>query len=198
MTRSSTNANYFKAIPPSHPDELSSLQQGGLVLLPTANLWQLVVQADNYAAVGRMLQLCPATDTNRPELIFTDRPALLAWFPRLHPKLDTLLSYHGRALTILTPANDRVADALVDKAGEVAVRVAIDADCHALCKHLGSPLAGILAVGLGQQDLPTRFGKIRSDVLQAATFTVTRRQREDLDTQPALRIRLNNEEVEFV
>lgn len=169
-----------------------------MVLMPTANLWQLVVQGDNYPAVGRMLQLCPASKTNRPELVFSDRHSLLTWFPRLHPKLDTLLSYHGRALTILTPANDRVADALIDKRGEVAVRLAIDTDCHALCKRLGKPLAAILAIGCGQTDLPTRFGKLRSDVLQAASFTVTRRQREDLDTQAALRIRLKNDEVEFV
>ena len=198
MTRISTQQLFASPPPAIDSTAYATLQQGGLILLPTANLWQVVAQAERYAAVNRMLQLCPVTEANRPELVFADREALLSWFPRLHPKLDTLLSYHGRALTILTPAIPRVADALVDKRGEVAIRVALDASCRQLCHQLGGPVAATLAVGVGQADLPTRFGKVRSDVLRSIDHTVRRRQREELATKPAVRIRLHRGDVQFV
>lgn len=188
----------FHRLPPRGTDALSTLRRGDTVLLPTANLWQIAVDARRLPEVGRMLRLCPATSRNRPELVFADRLALNEWFPRLHPKLDTLLSYHNRALTVLTPANDRVADALVDANGEVAVRIALDSFCHRLCEDLEAPLAATLAMGNGQTDLPTTFGKLRSDVLRATGFVVKRRQRELLGKQPAVCIRIQDDQVEFL
>lgn len=171
---------------------------GGKVLLPTANLWQMVVDSRKFAHVRRMLKVCPRSAINRPELLFSDREALVSWFPRLHPKLDTLLSQYGQALTVLTPANDRVAEALVDHRGEVAVRITIDPYCRRLCEDLEAPLAATLAIGSGQKELPTTFGKIRSDVLRATDYVVKRRQREQLATQAAVAIRMQGSEFEFL
>lgn len=168
------------------------------MLLPTANLWQLVAEAKNFAAIKRLTSLCPVNNTNRAELIFADRESLLRWFPRLHPKLDTLLSYHGRALTVLTPAHDRVPDSLIDRNGEVAVRIAIDKLTHQLCKGMQGPLAATLAMGCGQEGAPISFGKVRSDVVRAAAYTVKRRQRDKLGTLPAVRIRMDGDEVAFM
>ena len=185
-------------MPPRGMDALATLRTGGIVLLPTANLWQLVTDARQFASVKRLLQVCPATATNHPELIFGDRDALLSWFPQLHPKLDTLLSYHGRTLTIFTPATSLVPDAFVNRYEEVAVRMAMDSFCYRLTEDLEAPLAAVLAMGDEGAGLPIRFGKIRCDVLRATDFTVQRRQREDLDSAPAVRVRLVRDELVFL
>ena len=197
MIRTSTPST-LSPLPATGTAAMTALRQGGMVLLPTANLWQLVVEAKNFVAIKRLTSLCPVNDTNRPELIFADRETLLRYFPRLHPKLDTLLSYHGRALTVLTPTHDGVPDALVDKNGEVAVRVAIDKLTHQLCKDLNGPLAATLAMGCGQEGAPISFGKVRSDVVRAAAYTVKRRQRDQLGTLPAVRIRMDGDDVTFM
>ncbi len=185
--------------PPRGIGALSILKNGGLVLLPTANLWQLTTDARRSPSVKRLLEVCPASRVNVPELIFPDRETLRDWFPNLHPKIDTLLSYHGRALTVLIRANSRVPDCLVNTRDEVAVRLALDSFCYRLCEDLEAPLAAVLAMGDDSAGLPTRFGKIRSDVLREASFTVQRRQREELDTRPAVRIRMDDEdELEFL
>ena len=168
-------------------------------MLPTANLWQLVVDCRQTKAVNHLLQICPGGPLNRPELVFPDRESLLEWCPALHPKLDNLMVYHQRALTVIIPAGPRVPLALTDQRGEVAVRLALDSFCYRLCEDLEGPLAACHAVGAAARNLPTRFGRIRSDVVRAADFTVTRRQREELGTLPAVRVRLNAvEEIEFV
>ncbi|CAH1000514.1 hypothetical protein LEM8419_01667 [Neolewinella maritima] len=198
MIRTSTPTSPHPGLPPRGVGALPTLRAGGLVLLPTANLWQMVTDTRQFASVKRMLSVCPVTATNRPELIFSDRATLLSWFPQLHPKLDTLLSYHGRILTVLTPANSLVPSAVVDRRGEVAVRLALDPFCHRLTKDLEGPLAAVLAMGDESAGLPTRFGRVRSDVLRASNFTVQRRQREDIDLAPAVRVRMKKGHLEFL
>ncbi|MCP9235416.1 Sua5/YciO/YrdC/YwlC family protein [Lewinella sp. JB7] len=177
---------------------LSTIKGGGLVLLPTANLWQVVTDARQLKSVNRLVGVCPPSRLNCPELIFADREMLLSWFPRLHPKIDTLLSFHGRVLTVKVPATVSVPEIMVDRREEVAVRLALDSFCYRLTEDLEAPLAACLAMNDVQAGLPTRFGKIRSDVLRQADFTVQRRQRDQLDTRAAVAIRLQDDEIEFL
>lgn len=186
-------------LPPLGYQALSTLQAGGLVLLPTANLWQLSANVSHPAAIQRLLQACPVSRVNRPELVFADQETLFEWCPKIHPRLYTLLAYHKRPLTLLVPAGRQVPLTMVDQHGEVAVRLAMDSFCYRLCEDLESPLVTSLAMGAGEQTLPTNFGKIRSDVLKEADYTVKRRQLEELGRFRAVSARLGEDgEIEFL
>lgn len=186
-------------LPPLGHQALSTLQAGGLVLLPTANLWQLTASTTHPSSIQRLLHTCPASRLNRPELIFADQETLFDWCPKIHPRLYTLLAYHKRPLTLLVPAGNRVPLSLIDANGEVAVRLAMDSFCYRLCEDLESPLVASLAMGGEDAQLPTSFGKIRSDVLREADYTVKRRQLEELGRFRAVSARYgNDEEIEFL
>ncbi|MTB52170.1 Sua5/YciO/YrdC/YwlC family protein [Lewinella sp. W8] len=186
-------------LPPRGTKALSTLHTGGLLLLPTANLWQLTAHVQLPTAVDKLFAACPPSRINRPELIFGDQETLREWCPMIHPRLDTLLAYHRRPLTLLVPAGRRVPLAMIDKNGEVAVRLAMDSFCYRICEDLEVPLVACLALGQGATELPTRFGRIRSDVLRAANYTLPRRQRDEIGQYPAVRARVNAlEEIEFI
>lgn len=186
-------------LPPLGSQALTTLHAGGLVLLPTANLWQLAASIHHPLAVQRLLHVCPASPVNRPELVFPDQETLFEWCPEIHPRLYTLLAYHKRPLTLLVPAGKKVPLAMIDHNGEVAIRLAMDSFCYRLCEDLEAPLVTCQAVGVGEQQLPTSFGKIRSDVLRAADYTVKRRQREELDPFRAVAARYSGDgEIEFL
>lgn len=186
-------------LPPLGSRALSTLQGGGLVLLPTSNLWQLTAHALKPGAINRLLTTCPPAAAGRPELIFADREMLWQWCPRIPPRLDTLLEYHKRPLTVIIPAGRQVPLSLVDQNGEVAVRLAGDSFCYRLCEDVEAPLVSCLAMGKGATDLPTGFGKVRSDILRAANYTVPRRQRDTLAAQPTVTARLKSDgELEFL
>lgn len=185
-------------LPPLGSRALSTLHKGGLVLLPTANLWRLVAHIHQPAAVERLLKACPASPHNRPELIFADADTLKQWCPKIPPRLDILLEFHKRPVTLLVPAGKRVPLRMIDQNGEVAVRLAHDSFCYRLCEDLEAPLVSCCAMGPGVRELPVRFGKIRSDVLRATSYTVARRQRENIGTQLCVTARLNKDgEIEF-
>ncbi|MBC6996004.1 Sua5/YciO/YrdC/YwlC family protein [Neolewinella lacunae] len=186
-------------LPPLGSRALSTLHGGGIVLLPTANLWQVVAHVQQPQAITKLLAACPPSRVNRPELIFSDLETLRQWCPQLHPKLETLLAYHRRPLTLHVPAGRNIPLRLHDQRGEVAVRIAFDSFCYRLCEDLEAPLVACLAIGPDDTELPTRFGRVRSDVLRAADYTVQRRQQEELGTHTTVRVRLGEgEELEFL
>jgi|GEM_PF-1038225 len=192
----------YHPLPPLGSRALTTLLGGGLVLLPTANLWQLTASVTHPAAVKKLLRQCPASDFNRPELVFADAETLYSWCPGIHPRLYTLLGYHKRPLTLFVPAGKRVPLAMVDDNGEVAVRLALDSFCYRICEDLEAPLVSCMAVGPGAEQLPVSFGKIRFDVLRAADHTVKRRQRDVLGQFRAVSARFNEtageSEIEFL
>lgn len=186
-------------LPPRSARALPTLHAGGLVLLPTANLWQLAAHVKHPAAVQKLLIVCPPAPHNRPELVFPDQETLFAWCPKIHPRLFTLLAYHRRPLTLLVPAGPNVPLALIDGRGEVAVRLAMDSFVYRLCEDMEAPLVCCTALGRGASQLPTSFGKVRSDVLRAADHTVKRRQKDDLGHLRAVVARYGEDgEIEFL
>jgi len=149
-------------------------------------------------AIRRLLHACPISQHNRPELVFPDAEMLFAWCPDVHPRLFTLLAYHKRPLTLIVPAGPLVPLALIDGRGEVAVRLAMDSFCYRVCEDLEDPLVCAHAIGFGETEAPTCFGKIRSDVLRAADLTVKRRQREEIGRFRAVSARYGKEgEIDF-
>ncbi|MEM7571852.1 MAG: Sua5/YciO/YrdC/YwlC family protein [Bacteroidota bacterium] len=185
-------------LPPRGSDAIRVIQNGGLVLLPTANLWQVISDFRLTATRQRHLSLCPPTATNRPELIFSDLDLLHKWIPRLHPKLDNLLMYHRRALTILVDRPATIPIELSDSQGKVAVRLIQDSYCYRLSEDINAPLLATLAQPVGA-NLPLSFGQLRSDLLRSVDYVVKRRQRDQIGPAPAVCIQLNElDEIEFL
>ncbi len=196
--RTNPHPEMLPPLPPRGSQALTVLRRGGLVLLPTANLWQLITTPEHPETLHRLLRICPPSPTLRPELVFPDIETLRQWCPLLHPRLDTLLAFHRRALTLLVPAGPRVPLSLVDGEGMVAVRLVMDSFCYRLCEDTESPLVAMVARGQGESVLPTRFGLVRSDVLREAGHTVQRRQREELGSTTTVTVRMRGDEIEFV
>lgn len=185
-------------LPPRGSRALTTLHRGGLVLLPTANLWQ-VVSHPHFATAGeRQFSLCPPSVNNRPELLFSDLELLKNWVPDLHPKLENLLVYHKRAVTLLVDV-PRAPAGMRDRDGLTAVRLIRDSFCYRLSEDLELPLVATLAQATGTDIAPSHFGRIRSDILQGVDYVVKRRQKEYLGDDPTVVIRLNElDEIEFV
>lgn len=185
-------------LPPRGSQALTTLHRGGLVLLPTANLWQVVSHPHFYSATERQFNLCPPSVHNRPELLFPDLELLKNWVPNLHPKLENLLVYHKRAVTLLVHVPKAPAG-MQDKDGLTAVRLIRDSFCYRLSEDLELPLVATLAQAAGANLPPSHFGRIRSDILQGVDYIVKRRQKDHLGDEPTVIIRLDElDEIEFV
>lgn len=173
-------------------EALRALQLGQCLLLPTESLWCVACDARQDLAVRRLRQLCPPTSLFPPEILFSNLAMLRAYTEQLHPRLETLLFYHQRPLTVLLDQPRYLPAGALLPDGRMAGRLTRDGYLRDLISRLGHPLC-LLPARRDSYSLPDSFGRIRSDILQEADFVVRYRQRETLPEGISVMVALDAE-----
>jgi L-threonylcarbamoyladenylate synthase len=177
---------------------LEILKNGGLILFPTDTVWGIGCDAANEAAVCR-LQHLKQPNNPQPLVLLVDSVSMLRrYVPYIHPRVDTLVMYHARPLTMIyesavnLPANLKAPD------GSVAIRIVRDEFCQELIRQFGKPIVGTAAC-LAGHPIPTHFGEISSAILQGVDHVVRYRQLDKNMEPVSVIARLNgDEELEFL
>lgn len=169
---------------------LMTLHQGGVLLYPTDTVWCIGCDATNSQAVEKIGNIKQQGTTRSFELLVDSIQMLRDYVVHLHPKLETLLVYHTRPLTVLfdkarnLPANALAAD------GTIGIRVVQDEFCRSIIAESGKPLLGTFA-SVHEGTFPVNFGGISSDVIEQADFVVKYRQNEKAMGEPSVMIKLS-------
>ena len=177
---------------------LTILNNGGIILYPTDTIWGIGCDATNEDAVEKIYQIKDRAH-NKGFIILVDSLKMLRQYVEyIHPRIDTLLNYHTRPLTVVYEKGVNLAPGVLSKNGTVAVRIVQDPFCKELIAHFGKPLVSTSA-NMSGSPFPTHFGEISSDVLEKIDFVVRYRQDDREFSPPSPIIRLDeNEELEFL
>ncbi len=183
-------------------DAARILKNEGLVLLPTDTLWSIACLADDPVAIERMRRIIPPNEVQPYEVLFDNLDMLKAYSPRLHPRLETLLIYHSRPLSIITDAVDHLNHPLVTRRGKMTARIANDSYCRNLIRMVKKPLL-ITSAHFPQSPYPSHFGKIRSDIIEGVDYVSKYRikySRLNISQEkPTVLVRINSKrEFEFL
>lgn len=150
-------------------DAASVLKNEGLVLLPTDTLWSVACLADDPVAIERMRRIIPPSKVQPYEVLFNSLNMLKSYSPKLHPRLETLLVYHSRPLSILTDATGNLSHPLVAPRGQMTARIANDSYCRNLIRIVKKPLL-IASAYFPKSPYPSHFGKVRSDIIEGVDY----------------------------
>lgn len=198
MLMTSTNAPGMMIQGYDLKSALSALLNEGLLLIPTDTLWCIACDATDPVALERLRRLRPPTPNEPIELLFNNLERLNAYVDRLHPRLEVLLAYHSRPLTVLAQGSRRLPRTALLPDGGVAIRLSQDLYCQQLIEALDAPLATIPAHPTNTQ-LPTHFGRIRSDFITAVDYVARHRQLEKHAGTHSVMVRLDEmDELEFL
>lgn len=208
MMTTFTNAALSMAPEYDLNEAVAVLATGGLILLPTDAAWCVACDATQVLAVRRLNTLfaAPAGEQELArqqqlwplELIFAQIPMLRAYVERLHPRLETLLEYHIRPLTVVVERPCFLPRTVLRPDGSVAVRLAQDALTRQLVAALGRPIATAIARPPGTP-MPTHFGRVRSDIIQAVDYVVRYRQGETMPARGSVMVQIDaNDEMIFL
>lgn len=174
------------------------LENEGLLLLPTDALWCVACLADDPVAIERLKRLKRGQGETTFEILFSSLEMLKEHAPRLHPRLETLLSFHFRPLTILTEAGPHIRSNSLQADGRMAARVVRDQYCQGLIKMMGRPLATTVA-HFDNSPYPDHFGRVRSDIIGSVDYVAKYRPREASTGRPTIMVQLDhNNELEFL
>ncbi|MCB0571964.1 MAG: Sua5/YciO/YrdC/YwlC family protein [Phaeodactylibacter sp.] len=177
---------------------LAVLHQGGLILYPTDTVWSIGCDATQPVAVSRLLQLKRADSASGMEILVNSLEMLRQYVGHLHPRIETLLLYHVRPLTVRYEKGRNLPGILLDTDGSVSIRLVQDAYCAGLIENLGRPLVATPA-DLRKGYFPINFGAISSDVIERVDYVARHRRSDKSPAQPSVMVQLSlKDELEFL
>jgi L-threonylcarbamoyladenylate synthase len=177
---------------------LRSLHDGKLILYPTDTVWSIGCDAQNKRAVARIREITKTKVDHGLEVLVNSIDMLQQYVTHLHPRLETLLLYHVRPLTIIYEQGSNLPNSILEEDGSVAIRLVQDDYCRELIDALGAPLVAVPA-DLRPGYYPTSFGTISSDVVGHVDYVARHRRTERAQTELSVMARLNDkDELEFL
>ena len=175
---------------------LSTIRQGGVILYPTDTIWGIGCDATNEKAVDRISKIKGRTPQKGYVLLVDSIEMLKKHVGEVHPRVETLLSYHTRPLTIIYDESFGVAPNVLAPDGSVAIRIVQDAFCRELIAQFGKPLVATSA-NISNEPFPTHYGEISSDILEKVDMVVKFKQDNKERGEPSVIARFNAEQEEL-
>lgn len=177
---------------------LRVLRNEGVVLLPTDTVWSLGCDATDFDAVQRLLHL---KDSNNPwhyEILTASVEMLKSSISHLHPRLETLLLYHERPLSVMIEKKRLSPGYFPLEHPFLTFRIVKDDYCRTLIGEFGRPIL-TTAASPNDDEIPIAFSQISIDLLKAADYVVKHGQDETEPDELSVMVRLSDkDELEFL
>jgi len=183
-----TNSYFLK----DRIDEIVTvLEDSGIILYPTDTIWGVGCDACNPVAIERIYNL-KKRDRSKPFVLLVDSIEMLrGYVSSVHPRIETLLSFHSRPLTVIYEQGINLPANAMSSEGTVAIRIAKDKFCQQLIKDLGKPLIATSA-NISNEPFPANFGEISSAVIQGVEYVVHHRRDDKEQREPSVIIKYNH------
>jgi L-threonylcarbamoyladenylate synthase len=176
----------------------SMLEKGSVICYPTDTIWGIGCDALNEKAVARVSEIKGRPPEKGYVMLVSSIEMLKKYATRVHPRLETLLSFHTRPLTVIYDRSVGLPDVVKAPNGSVAIRVTQDQFCRELIEVLGRPILSTSANVSGSPFPPT-FGGISSEILGAVDYVVKYRQDDKEPAEPSAIAKLDRHmELEFL
>jgi L-threonylcarbamoyladenylate synthase len=175
------------------------LDGGGLLCYPTDTIWGIGCDATNEDAIERLSQLKGSKPERGYIILVASIDMLRQYVPKLHPRVETLLSYHTRPLTLIYDrAGQDLPGSLFAPDGTLAIRVVKDPFCEQLITRLGRPIVSTAACKVGLP-YPATFGGISSEILGGVAYVVKHRQDDKEPCEPSPVAKMDrHQELDFL
>lgn len=166
-------------------EAVHTVRKGGVILYPTDTIWGLGCDATNLDAIERIYSI----KGRRPEkpfvLLASDLEMVKKYVREIHPRVETLLHYHERPLTLVYKHLGNLPPVLYADGKTVAIRIARDAFCRELIASCGVPLVSTSA---NKSDAPfaANFAEIDEEIKEAVDYIVKHRQGEKQEFTPSV------------
>ncbi len=157
------------------------LSEGKIILYPTDTIWGLGCDINCLEAIYRIYDI-KKRPLNKPFIILVSGLDMLKkYVMEIHPRVETLLLYHKRPLTIIYKKARNVPDILT-KNGSIAIRIVKDPVIAGLIHEYGSPIVSTSA-NIADDPSPTNFKSI-SDKIKKSVDYIFKYKQNDLEDAP--------------
>mgnify|MGYP000028245476 CR=1 FL=1 len=161
-----------------------ALDEGQVILYPTDTIWGLGGNPFDQAVFERINEI-KQRPTDKPFLLLVSNLEQLRYYVAdLHPRIETLISFYTRPMTVIYPNARNLPDHCLGSNGTIALRVTSDSFCKALIERTGYPLISTSA-NVSDEPPPSRFGSISSIIFHKVDYVVKHRQHDMTQSVPS-------------
>lgn len=174
------------------------LSREGIILFPADTIWGIGCDARVQNAINRIYEIKDRKREKPLIVLVSDLDQLYTVVSSVHPRIDTLLHFHERPLTIIYPGAREEYRHLAASDGSIGVRVVRSGFCHELLEAYKQPLISTSA-NLTGEVFPAKFGNISSQIISQVDFTVPAFAEKEITGTPSVIARYDeNGELEFL
>lgn len=179
-------------------DIIRTLESDGVLLHPTDTVWGLAGSVFSEKAVEKIYKI-KNRKRSQPLLLLVDSLEMLKKFvPHIHPRIETLLHFHKKPLTVIYPNVEKVPKFARAEDGSVAIRIIKDPYCNEIIRLLGSPIVSTSA-NISGEPFPTRYSEISQSIIDESDFVSVYRRKENIKAKPSVMINYNQDgEINFL
>lgn len=177
---------------------VESLRFGGIVIYPTDTIWGIGCDASNVAAIKKIYEI-KNREVNKPLIVLvSDLKMLKEYVDDIHPRIESLLFYHEKPLTVIYPGVKILPDILKGDNDSVGIRIVQDEYCRTIIKALGKPIVST-SVNISGTPPPVHFAEISYDLLETADYVSRYRRKEVFEATASSIITFNqNGKINFL
>ena len=162
------------------------LHQGGVLLYPADTIWGIGCDALQAEAVKKVYEIKGRNYSKPLIVLVANLEQLFEVVTSVHPRIDTLLHFHERPLTVIYPAVREAYRHLAGPDGTIGVRVVKSGFCHELLETFGKPS-------------PTKFGTISSEIISQVDYALPAFTEKEMTGTPSVIARYDaNGELDFI
>ncbi len=169
------------------------LENDGTILFPTDTIWGIGCDATNETALERVFSLKERPKDKPFVLLAKDTEMIERYVEEIHPKIDQILHYNKRPMTVVYPNAKNLPKLAVHASGSIAFRIPHEAFCQALLSKFDRPLVATSA-NIADKPFPKNYGEISSKVLTNVDYIVPFRQVEKENGSPSVMVCLSEKE----
>lgn len=170
----------------------AKLQDGNTILYPTDTIWGLGCDATQHDAVERIYSI-KQRPIDKPMILLVDSVDMLKnYVEQIHPRIETLLMYHQRPLTLIYNQAKNLPQISFSKDGTVAIRISNDDFSQALIRKFGKPIISTSA-NISDETTPSFYHEISTKVKDLVDYIVPYGQEDTTIKDPSVIARLDLE-----
>lgn len=168
-------------------DIIKTLENDGVLLHATDTVWGLACSALSEKAIDKIYAI-KQRERSKPILMLVDSLEMLKkHVPHIHPRIETLLHFHKKPLTVVYPRIKRLPEFALADNKSAAIRITRDPYTNHLIKLLGCPLMSTSA-NISEEPFANAFKDVSLEIIDKVEFVSQHRQDEILKGRPSVMV----------
>ena len=168
------------------------LKTDKVIICPTDTIWGLSCNAMSEEATRKIYSIKKRALGKPFILLVSDLDMLKRYVIELHPRIETLLSYHKKPLTIIHSNPRSIPKYVLATDGSIGIRIVKEEYCQQIIMNLNAPLVSTSA-NYSDHPSPRNFTEIDQKLISEVDYTAQYMRDQNNLNDPSVIIKYDNE-----